>query len=180
LPKQIPLTRNKIAIVDDADYEWLNRWKWCCLANGYVMRRETTESHPGGSRSRYVYMHRQIMDAPEGHYVDHINHDTCDNRRENLRVATPTESMRNTRALRGGTSPFKGVGLARRRWVARIQIEGEQIGLGRFLTQREAAAAYNEAAILHFGEFACLNDLSQVAPEDDPPFQILDRRYATE
>jgi hypothetical protein len=169
MPKQIPLTRNKFATVDDADYEWLTRWKWCCTAGGYPMRRETTAS----GASRYVYMHRQIMDAPDAHYVDHINHDTLDNRRENLRVATPTESMRNTRPLRGGTSQFKGVGLANRRWVARIQIEGGYIHLGRFLTQREAAAAYNEAAILHFGEFACLNDLSQVAPEDDPPIQVL-------
>lgn len=161
MSKRITLSRDKFAIVDDADYEWLNQWKWSCATNGYAVRRI-----PG--TNKIVLMHREIMGNPKGVYVDHINRDTLDNRRANLRTATPAQSIRNTRA-RKGFSPFKGVTKSNQKWAARIQILGKTIELGLFETQREAAAAYNEAAKIHFGEYAFLNDLSLLPPEQDKP-----------
>lgn len=161
MPKTINLSRGKVAVVDDADYEWLNQWEWSYATNGYAVRRI-----PG--TTKIVSMHRQIMGEPEEYFVDHINRDTLDNRRSNLRVATAAESIRNT-SSRGGTSIFKGVRRSRTRWAATIQIDGESHFLGHFLTQREAADAYNRAAQELFGPFACLNDLSLLPPEQDQP-----------
>jgi len=165
MSKQISLSRGKVAIVDDADFEWLNRWKWCYVGSGYAMRRETTED----GKSRYVYMHRQIMNAPEGHYVDHINHDTLNNCRENLRIANPSQNLYNRVKGENKASVFKGVRRSRTRWQATIQISRKSIPIGRFLTQREAAEAYNQAAQEHYSEFAYFNDLSILPPEQDIP-----------
>jgi hypothetical protein len=168
MTKEIPLTRGMVALVDDADFDWLNQWKWCATAGGYAMRRINITRTIG----EYIYMHRLIAGAGEGVYADHINHDTLDNRRCNLRIATPGESIRNTRARKNNLSVFKGVVRNRSsRWAARIQVDGAPIHLGYFLTQREAAHAYNEAAIQLHGEFACLNDLSILTDEQDVPLQ---------
>lgn len=165
MSKQIPLSRGKFALVDDTDFDWLNQWEWCATAGGYAMRRVTNAD---GS-STYIYMHRLITGAGENVFADHINHDTLDNRRCNLRIATPGESMRNIRARQGRSSVFKGVTLTKGRWLARIQIDGRTVPLGVFLTQRDAALAYNEAAIRLHGEFAHLNDLSILPIDQDIP-----------
>lgn len=166
MTKEIPLSRGMIALVDDADFDWLNQWKWHVTAGGYAQRRETKSD--GGA---YILMHRLIVAAPGGVFADHINHDTLDNRRDNLRLATTAQSIRNTRAWKNRSSVFKGVRLSRNRWAAVIQANGTVFNLGFFLTQREAAQAYNEAAIQHHGEFACLNDLSILPAEQDAPLQ---------
>lgn len=162
MSKRIPLSKGKYAIVDDADYDFLSQWKWTYTGNGYAIRSETID----GERV-YTYMHRQLMNAPRGHYVDHINHNTLDNRRENLRVVTPTQSLYNTRPRKQTVSPFKGVTLVKNRWQAAIHVDGEKVVIGRFLTQRAAAEAYNEAAQKHFGEYAVLNDLKAI--QNDSP-----------
>jgi hypothetical protein len=167
MTKEIPLTRGMVALVDDADFDWLNQWKWCATAAGYAMRRINITRSIG----EYIYMHRLIAGAGEGVYTDHINHDTFDNRRCNLRIATPGESIRNTRARRNKISVFKGVSGSRNRWEAFIQVDGVKTALGIFFTQREAAHAYNEAAIQLHGEFACLNDLSILTDDQDIPLQ---------
>lgn len=161
MSKKILLSRNMVAIVDDTDYEWLNQWKWSYATAGYAVRRI-----PG--TTKIVYMHRQIMEDPQGVYVDHVNRDKLDNRRCNLRLATPSQSIRNTRG-RKSYSVFKGVSKSGKKWCARIQIHNQTISLGTFDTQREAAVAYNDAAISHFGKYAFLNDLSLLPPEQDTP-----------
>lgn len=165
MPQKIPLSKGKFTIVDDADYKWLSQWKWSYSGNGYAIRSAKGKD---GQR-KYIYMHRQILDAPDGKYVDHINHDTLDNRRFNLRVASPTESIRNTRPRKNGKSVFKGVTLVQNRWQVSIQVGDEKITVGRYLTQREAAAAYNKAAKTYFGEFAVLNDIDALPASKDKP-----------
>jgi hypothetical protein len=86
--KEIALTQGKIAIVDDADYDELARYKWCVIKdrNGsfYAVRRDYSHGIPG----RMVYMHRVITKAPKRTEVHHVSHDTLDNRRCNLQVLT--------------------------------------------------------------------------------------------
>jgi len=168
MAQQIQLSAGKVATVDDADFDWLSRWKWTYMSSGYAYRQEPI-GRWWDRKLRTVFMHRFIMDAPAGMYVDHINHDTLDNRRCNLRIVTPTQSLRNTRALRGGTSLFKGVSLQSGRWCAEIWVDGNHMRLGRFLTQKDAARAYNAAAVAHFGEHACLNDLEALSDTLDIP-----------
>jgi hypothetical protein len=95
--------------------------------------------------------------------VDHINHDGLDNRRANLRLATPSQNLGNKRPQRGGSSPYKGVSLQTswhpigRPWKASIDIDGRTKSIGYFATEVEAANAYDEAAIAKWGDFALTN-----------------------
>ena len=139
----------KFALVDDADYEVLSKYLWR-LSNGYP----TTSI-------RSTRMHRFLMNPPAGLVVDHINGDRLDNRRSNLRVCTHRDNLRNRVTRRDNESGFKGVSRVRPggRWKARIRIDERCLHLGVFDTPLEAARCYNEAAQLHYGEFANLNHL---------------------
>lgn len=92
-----------------------------------------------------------------GKLVDHRNGDTLDNRRTNLRICTRLDNARNQRKIRG-VSRFKGVGLHRGKWLARIRgPESKVVHLGYFASERDAALAYDRAARQYHGEFACTN-----------------------
>lgn len=163
--KEIQLTQGQVALVDDEDFEWLNTYKWHAYWNGdtcsYYVKRNLSIKMDGTLGT--VRMHRQILSLSTGDrtQVDHINHDTLDNRRENLRIASNAENGRNRRAHRDGTSGFKGVTFhkLRGKWMAAIKHAGKSLYLGLFLTREEAAIAYNEAALKYYGEFALLNEL---------------------
>jgi len=156
----IPLTKGKYAIVDAEDFEWLSKHKWHCN-NSYATRQDRS------SRNRVnVKMARLLMGCScgDGNEVDHINHNTLDNRRCNLRICTTQQNQHNRKSYVGGSSPFKGVsfskdGKRKRRWRAGIEIDGSKKRLGYYATELEAAEAYNEAAKKYFGEFAYLNEI---------------------
>ncbi|MDT9719147.1 HNH endonuclease [Paenibacillus sp. ClWae2A] len=112
------------------------------------------------SNSKSVQLHRWILDPPSDMCVDHINHDTLDNRRSNLRIATKAQNSQNREgAPDDNTSGLKGVSWHKRdkRWRAFIGINRKYKHLGYFNSKEEAAAAYNRAASFYFGEFAVLN-----------------------
>lgn len=97
--KEISLTQGKVAIVDDEDFEYLNRWKWHARKNGqtwYALRSKSWRIQ-GKRYGITIPMHRVIMGAPEGRVIDHLNRDGLDNRRSNLRVTTFEENARNRR-----------------------------------------------------------------------------------
>ena len=104
---------------------------------------------------QWVHLARLLMQPPEGLQVDHINGDTLDNRRMNLRICTPAENRRNS--VRGD-GKFKGVAQCTRyTWMAYITKDGARFHLGTFTAPEKAAAAYNGAAIVLHGRFANLN-----------------------
>ena len=113
-----------------------------------------------GQETPTVLLHRMIAAAPEGMEVDHINGDGLDNRRENLRVCTHHENMR-ARHRAWGSSDYKGVSWHKQiqKWRAFIGSNGRILHLGCFTDEKEAARAYNEAALKYFGEFAVLNEV---------------------
>ena len=151
--RYIALTQGKFAIVDAADYEWLNQYKWYASRSAEGVYYACRQS---GSRS--ILMHREIMDPPAGHVVDHINRNSVNNRRCNLRVCTQAENVRNCRG-RGTGSRYKGVRPRREqnKWQARIAINGRGESIGCFDSEIEAALAYDLRAIVLFGQFAYLN-----------------------
>lgn len=110
----------------------------------------------GKGNDKVVQLHRWIMDAQAGQVVDHINGDRMDNRRENLRLCTVAQNIRNQK-LRASKSGFKGVFEKRGKWQASYTFEGKKIYIGKFSTPEEAARAYDAAAREAFGEFALLN-----------------------
>jgi len=114
------------------------------------------------------YLHRDIMGITNSKVqVDHINGDGLDNRKSNLRLATPKENGYNRRAnVMSGDSRYKGVTRRKDRtncskpWKARIGVDGDRIAIGYYATEKEAAMAYNEAALKYHREFARLNEVA--------------------
>ena len=154
--KYILLTQGKQTTVDDEDFDWLNKYNWCYYRVGYAAR---------GIRSRKegwqktIYMHQQIMNVNSD--IDHINGDGLDNRRENLRIATHAENLRNRPAPISNTSGYKGVSWdkSRNKWLVSITVNYKKIHLGRYIDIKEAAKAYNNAVLKYFGDFGRLNTI---------------------
>lgn len=104
------------------------------------------------------YIHRIVAEAPEGLVVDHINGDTTDNRKENLRLCTNTQNTKNLRKqLNGHTSKYKGVSYYTRDGTWEVNVAG--VYRGRYSSETLAAFVYNFWAAKQFGEFAKLNTL---------------------
>lgn len=167
--RTIPLSGGAITVVDDADYARLSRWRWKLLTTKHDKRYAYRTPNTTGGKSVAIYMHREILGLSLGDplKVDHANGDGLDNRRVNLRLATHAQNLQNMAAF-GGTSPFKGVSLDARtgRWVARLKANNEQINIGAFDDEAEAALAYDCVARGRHGHFAVLNfpDVSEYDP----------------
>lgn len=148
-------TKGFVILVSMEDVEALCGFNWCTLISG---NRPIALRHDRSKTPKNVYISRQIMAPDQGMVVDHINGNTMDNRRENLRVCTVAENVRNKRKFRG-TSKFKGVcwDKSRGKWLAIIGLNGKQKNLGRFKQEFDAAKAYDNAAEVMHGKFAATN-----------------------
>jgi len=105
-------------------------------------------------------MHREIINVPEGCFVDHINHNGLDNRKANLRPATPAENARYARYPKNNTSSkYRGVwyNKKKKKWRAQLSINNKKKQIGYFLDEVAAGKAYDKAAKKHYGKFAILN-----------------------
>jgi hypothetical protein len=160
MAKQIPLTQEKVALVDDADFELLAQFKWHAWqppkSHTFYAARGLTL--PNGKRG-ISYMHREILAVAAGIEVDHKDGNGINNQRSNLRPSTRRQNSYNQVGWRQSTSKFKGVSTARNstKWRARIMIDGKEQYLGSFDNEIDAARAYDIAAREHFGEYAHLN-----------------------
>lgn len=140
--------KDKFAIIDDEDFDLLNQYKWRIDAHGYAV-----------TGKKNIFMHRMIMRAKKGQIIDHINHDTLDNRKINLRFCVSVENSRNRQLNKNNSSGYKGVSLHKMcgKWQARIKLPNKRKSLGLFSDRVEAAKAYNKAAKLYYGEYAYTN-----------------------
>lgn len=154
----IPITRGKSTRVNKEDAD-LAKHAWQCSLAGYAVRRVVRNKIGKTYLMHRVVLERKLGRPLEPHEVcDHINYDTLDNRRENLRLASVGESVHHTRQ-KGGTSKYKGVHLRKDtdKWVARITVNWKEKNLGNFPSEDDAARMYDYWAHEYFGEFAVLN-----------------------
>lgn len=155
----IPLTKGQQTLVDRDGFERFGHLKWTAIWDSrgetyYAVRSEWIQG-----KRRLVYLHREILRLRylDGSKSDHINHNTLDNRGDNLRRATSRQSTWNTGRRCHSRSRFKGVSYEKRRehWVARIRVNGKRVHIGSFDCPEMAYWAYCRAAEEYFEEFAC-------------------------
>lgn len=148
----IKLTKGYEAIVDEDNYNELSKYKWYYHNSGYAIR-----SIRKNDKKFTIYMHREILKNEK--FIDHINGNGLDNRKENLRECSHKENIRNRNKQKNNTSGFKGVFWDKNKNVykAQIKVNQKNIYLGSFTDKEEAAKIYDKAAIKYFGEFARLN-----------------------
>lgn len=157
--KIIPLTRGKFTMVDDEDYDRLMKHSWAWIpatesrgSKGYAVRKGNKKR----GEPRTVQMHREILHCNDGVIIDHINRNSLDNRKENLRYAnTQTNAFNRNKPIMPCTSVFKGVFQRKNdtKWTARIKFNGRHVELGKYTTEEKAAAAYNFASRIFFGRY---------------------------
>ena len=153
--KEIKLSQGKFTLVDDKDYEDLNKYKWFCSGSTkskFYARRDKNR--------KAIYMHKIILgdSLTEG---DHINGNTLDNRRKNLRIANHQQNMFNQKIRNDNHSGYTGVWWHTRdkKWASTIQAKPKRIWLGYFKTKKEAIVVYNLKAKELIGEYARLNSV---------------------
>lgn len=162
MAKEIQLTKGKVALVDDSDYEWLSRQRWLVVDGRRCYARSFFKSRRG------VYMHRLILGVEHqpSIQVDHKDGNSLNNQRSNLRLATQSQNQQNRGLSANNTSGFKGVqrrvhryndGRELERWHAHFKHNNKQIWVGTFNNAIDAAKAYDQRAREVFGEFAYLN-----------------------
>jgi len=155
--KEIILTQGKVALVDDEDFEELNKHKWCALKapkTFYAIRRDNDV------KKSTIYMHRQILKLTDRNIQgEHRDNNGLNNQRSNLRACTNLENQRNKTCKVNGTSMYKGVHWHKRnrKWEVRISVNKKRIRGGSFKDEVLAAKKYDEMAKIYFGEFAWLN-----------------------
>lgn len=142
-----------VALIDDIDKDLLDsRWR---------VFIKTTIQYARLSDGDMPMMHNIIAERMglSGKNIIHLNNDGLDNRRNNLAVASNSERGANAKLWSHNKTGYRGVCVQSGRFKAQICVNGERKYLGLFDTVEEAAIAYNEAALEHFGEFAYQNEI---------------------
>jgi hypothetical protein len=145
--KKISLTQGQVALVDDKDFERLNKWKWYTKKDKktfYAVRNLSKVNN----KQHQIYMHHEVMGRlPKGFEVDHRNGNGLYNTRGNLRFVTHRQNCQNKKNGKKKTSRYPGVCWNKQygKWSTEIQINGKYKFLGRFVYEREAFEAYKQA-----------------------------------
>lgn len=147
--KKIKLTQGRFALVDDEDFIWLSKYKWCFNVKsrklgkdfGYAQRTQHIYFKFKKRKSKTIYMHREILKTKKE--IDHINSNTLDNRKQNLRPADRTLQSRNSSSRRNSTSKYVGVHKhkATGKWCVQIKINYRAKYLGLFSNEEDAKLA---------------------------------------
>ena len=173
--KLIPLTKGYSAMVDDADFEWLNQWKWHASAGQNTMYASRRIKGDGANRA-VVLMHRQILGLTDPKVLgEHADGNGLNNQRGNIRPCSRSQNMMNRGSVKGSRSRYKGVSWNKplKKWDAGITANGRGRHIGCFDNEEDAARAYNQLAKSLHGEFAKYNDVSPLFPEPEWKPQVL-------
>lgn len=166
MTREIQLTKGFVTLVDDEDFEELTQWGWHAnvypSGHVYAYRSVIIPRENLSDYSISVAMHRQILWLPQGdpRKGDHINGDTLDNRRSNLRTVTDAQNCHNRALSKLNKSGYKGVSWHKgmRQWAAQITCHGRVIHLGYRRELEEAVVLRKEAEQELHGEYARRSD----------------------
>ena len=148
--KKILLTQGKMTVVDDDMFEYLNQWKWYLTNHGnthYVSRKANGKS---------LYMHRVILNTPQGMLTDHRDGNSLNNLRSNLRIADQSLNQHNQHKLYDNkSSKYRGVDWHKKakKWRARICIRGKIKHLGIFDNEEDAREEYKSIKRQILGDY---------------------------
>jgi len=137
-------------MVDDEDYPVISLYKW--QGSSRYAIRHTSRS----TGRKTVFMHREIMGAKPNQRVDHVNGNTFDNRKSNLRLATVTENNWNAKTRKDNTSGYKGVHWREKHkdYVVYINVNKKRLHLKTYKKFEDAVRARKEAEAKYHGDFA--------------------------
>lgn len=153
--KRIYLNLGKFTLVDDDKFEWLNQWKWYAQVSSYNDNYFYSYriEYKNGKRIT-IYMHREIMSVPKGLFIDHINHDTLDNRQENLRICTQSENMKNRKSFYNNILGLKCINKSSpNRYRVRISIDRKRVVDKCFESLKDAIKERDLLLKKYHGEF---------------------------
>lgn len=155
--KLIELTRGEYAKVDDCDYRFLMNFNWQVHEmRGVYYTKTSVVVQRSPKKMFWPSMHRMLTDFPVGMVVDHVNGNSLDNRRSNLRICTQAENTRNNKLGKNNTSGIKGIYRVVNKWKTLIGVDGKSVHGGTFECPLLAANKYRELARKYHGEFANL------------------------
>jgi hypothetical protein len=152
-----------VVLIDDEELHKTEGYGWSPSFDSNNGSKKLPYIVAHSSRKNYakdhtIRLHRLIMNAQKGQIVDHINGNPLDNRKVNLRFATPAQNNANSIKSKLTKNKYKGAYFAKgkngKQWRSIITVGRKRIHLGYFCTPEEANAAYLEAAVQHYGEFA--------------------------
>jgi hypothetical protein len=158
MTKEIQLTQGKVALVDDEDFDELNRYKWHAHKDYKNGKFYASMSARCNGKTKTILMHRKIL-VDKYKIIDHINHDGLDNRKCNLRSCTCSQNHKHCIGHKNNKSGFNGVSWnkSNKKWMAQITKDNRQMCIGYFDDKKDAAKKVDEKAKELFGEFSALN-----------------------
>ena len=160
--KLIPLSKGYYSKVDDDMYDYLMQWSWYAklsrTSNSYYATRNGGKAD-GDRRYKTIPMASVIMDGDTGSRVDHIDRDSLNNQRYNLRFVTRSQNGFNRSIASNSTSGYKGVIFckSRNKWRPKITFQGKRYYCGRYSCKHDAARAWNLMSKKYHGEFGYQN-----------------------
>jgi len=153
MTKEIPISNGMISLVDDENFEEISKYEW------HINYKYAQTFFYIDDKRICKKLHHLILDVPDGMEIDHIDHDGLNNQKSNLRVCTHQQNTMNKSKNKLCSSKYKGVDSLCNKWRARIMFNGKSVYLGRFKNERDAAKAYNKAAIELHGKYSNLNEI---------------------
>lgn len=152
---KIPLTQGKVALIDADDHQMASKYKWFYNKRGYAARSIYKKLSKNNYWRGIIYLHREVLGNPSDD-IDHINRNSLDNRKANLRLATTSQNLSNSNR-KVGVSGYRGVHPEHKKWRITVQFKGIPYNGGLYDSVMEAAKKRDELALKIQGKFAKLN-----------------------